>query len=39
MPIHGDSESMIGLDPFFHQSKQFSRGVSIILVDVLINLA
>ena len=23
--IHGDSESMIGLDPFFHQSRRVSR--------------
>ena len=35
---HGDSESMIGLDPFFHESMRFSRGVSTILLDVLINL-
>ena len=38
MAIHGDSESMIGLDPFFHQSRRISRAVSIMLVELLINL-
>lgn len=38
MPIHGDSESVIDLDPFFHQSRRVSRGVSTMLVDFLINL-
>ena len=27
MPIHGDSESVIGVDPFFLQSRRFIGGL------------
>ena len=38
MPIHGESESMIDLDPFFHQSRRVSRAGSIMQVELLISL-
>ena len=38
MPIHGDSESVIGVDPFFLQSRRVSGGESTMLVKLLINL-
>ena len=38
MPIHGDSESVIGEDPFFLQSRRISGGESKMLVELLINL-